>query len=95
MIGNISSENYNNLSKSTQIQYAEKISNYRSELLGNTVTIKIKQLGRLLERSETVKELEGVGLEVNPNNLVYVPVKNSKILNMIKIKRNHLLILKE
>ena len=78
LLGNISSENYNNLSKSTQIQYAQKLSNYRSELLGNTVTIKIKQLGRLLERGETVKELEGVGLDVNPNNLVYVPVKEFK-----------------
>jgi|TARA_B100000282_G_C31738605_1_gene494990 hypothetical protein len=48
------------------------------------VKISAKQLGNLLKRTEVIKESEGLDLTVDPNNFLYVPVKEFKNPNYNK-----------
>lgn len=94
ILGNISSKDYNNLKESNpQQQYnlARAISNYRTikyekalEAEGSPlqslkgITVTPDQLGALIEESETVEEMEGLDLRVDPNSFLYIPVKAFK-----------------
>tara|TARA_Y100000114_G_scaffold64127_1_gene58721 strand:- start:4911 stop:7016 length:2106 start_codon:yes stop_codon:yes gene_type:complete len=94
ILGNISSKDYNNLKESNpQQQYnlARAISNYRTikyekalEAEGSPlqslkgITVTPDQLGALIEKSETVEEMEGLDLRVDPNSFLYIPVKAFK-----------------
>ena len=96
LLGNITSKSYDALKLNNpqqQRNYAQSISEYRSAKFAEAnnvgildITITPKQLGRMIKNSELIVETDGIDLDINPNNFLYIPVREFKNPNYDKDK---------
>jgi len=86
VIGNITYESFIDLELTTRQQIVDNVNTYRlnqstEDNNGKSSTntpLTLKQFTEYLEESEKYKQLEGVTVEINPNNLLYIPNREFK-----------------